>query len=220
MNRFYKAGICILLCLGMMLACCACSNEKKTVSEKELMQQGMNLIEQMDILAESGAYSEKMTSSETVSSMIQKFGKEDFAEPEKVSRITLPPKAFDTWFSKMSGKSLPEEVREPMEKKMLSGIFGTINGATGVDMMAVSSILAMDNVFDAGTQQQNQLWVYQFPGDYSVIISFIFQKDGLAEASAYPVSNEFFSDMEGGFAQWLEKTLWLEDLTEEEIAIS
>ena len=40
MNRFYKAGICILLCLGMMLACCACSNEKKTVSEKELMQQG------------------------------------------------------------------------------------------------------------------------------------------------------------------------------------
>lgn len=215
-----KKSICLLLCLGMMALCTACSGEEKAISEKELMQQGMELVEQMDTLAESGAYTQSMTNSEEVSSLIEKFGKEDFAEPEKVSRILLPTEVFDTWFSKMSGQPLSEDVREIMENKLMAGIFGTINGMEGVDMIAVSGTLTTDGMFDAGVQQQNQLWMYQFPGEYSVLVSFVFQEDGLAEATAYPVKTETLSGMEGGLAQWLAETLWVESLTEEEVAIS
>lgn len=215
-----KVGLCALLCLEIMLMCCACSGEKQAISEKEMMQQGMNLIEQMDTLAESGAYTQSMTNSEEVSSLIEKFGEEEFAEPEKVSRVLLPADAFDAWFSEMSGETLSEDVREIMENKLMGGIFGTINGMEGVDMIAVSGTLTTSRVFDAGTRQQNQLWAYQFPGEYSVLVSFVFQEDGLAEATAYPVKTETLSGMEGGLGQWLGETLKMGALTEEEISIS
>lgn len=48
-----KKSICLFLCLGMLSLCTACSGEEKAISEKELMQQGMELVEQMDTLAES-----------------------------------------------------------------------------------------------------------------------------------------------------------------------
>lgn len=215
-----KKSICLLLCLGTMTLCTACSGEEKAISEKELMQQGMELVEQMDTLAESGAYTQSMTNSEEVSSLIEKFGEEEFAEPEKVSRVLLPAEAFDAWFSEMSGETLSEDVREIMENKLMGGIFGTINGMEGVDMIAVSGTLTTSRVFDAGTQQQNQLWAYQFPGEYSVLVSFVFQEDGLAEATAYPVKTETLSSMEGGLGQWLGETLKMDALTEEEISIS
>ena len=215
-----KTSLCVLLSLGMLLGFGACSEQNRPMSREALNQKGMELVEQMDSLAESKAYTQSMTNSEELTSLIEKIGKEDFSKPQKITRIVLPDKAFDAYFSQISGETLSDEIRVVMEKKMLPSVISTINESDGTSMIAVSATLAVDGIFNAGGQQENQLWIYQFPGNYSVVVSFYFQKDGLAEGNAQLVKKETISALEGGIVQWLGDYLQIEELTAEEIPVS
>ena len=102
-----KKSICLFLCLGMLSLCTACSGEEKTISEKELMQQGMELVEQMDTLAESGVYTQSMTNNEEVSSLIEKFGEGEYAEPEKSAGCCCRLMPLTPGFPKCPAKPCP-----------------------------------------------------------------------------------------------------------------
>ena len=134
-------------------------------SKNPVTAKGIELIVQMDKSAESEAYRQLMSSSDKLDEILDNIAKGEYSAPKAVYKTTITEPVEIRAFSDLTSlDSLPKEIRNSVERKLIAAIPMHINSTEGVDMVAASSVLTASDSVILDDIDCNQLYVFIYDG--------------------------------------------------------
>ncbi len=182
-----KKNALIVLCLMLMIMA-GCREKPK--DRPTLYDKGLSCVTTLSKELDE-KYIEYFSSYGAITELVKEFAKQDYTEPESVYELTYSDgglKQFLTVVIGESAKEIPDAVRDRM--KGFSYLVNIINARKGSDYLAVSSILAAEELFVNEAVTKDVAYIYFYKDAYPVMVSFHAGEDGAIHA----VGNYIFSD--------------------------
>ena len=216
MKRMHPSLVFILaaaICL-LFSSCALGIPSRERLSYKE---EGLRLIRQMDQMAESKEYTETYGMAE-ISSLVTEIGDGDYTAPKAVYQAVFSQPLYTTISGGMF-QDISPEIGNILEKKFLASIPSMITAQTGTTMVAASSLLSIDEAFEAEGNIETSLLLFAFDNSYGAIVTYYPQENGLILASSYFIQADIFGDTNSASSleTFLEKVLINKEITITEI---
>ncbi len=204
-----KKTLTLLITLTLLLTSCTTTApvENSTDSDNStavtsaiptttLKDEGIKIIEELSALASNDNYANLYSTSDELVSIITSIGQTDYSTPTTIYEITGIAKLA----TQLSGSSdaMPDlgELQPIIEEKMSLSIAGIINGLDGVNTIAATSMLVSStHGFHYEGLEEITTYIYEYPGDFSVIVTFIPEYNNIVLASGQFISNNFNQSM-------------------------
>ncbi len=133
---------------------------------------GLEIISEMDKMAESEEYVKYFTGSEEMNKIIADIGKADYSSPKGVYMAEITGNDTLSAITSAAVSKFPKEIQKSFETKVVSSIPSLINSKEGVNFLAASAILTSEKSVILEGVEKNSLAVYVYD-DYCVMISYI-----------------------------------------------
>lgn len=188
----------ILVATIIMLSATACSgkevqNDAKSVS---LYKKGLEMTVEMDTLAESEEFAKLFTSDTAIAKTIADIGSQDYEKPKAVYEITgIEEEAFKYLLSETDIK-LDEKIQEYVKERFGAAVASLLNGANGVEFIAATSILTVEDSFLYKGLEEQKTYLFLYDGNYSGMVTFIPQENGVVAATANIVMQESLKNIQ------------------------
>lgn len=210
--RKIKLKACILT---VMLFTTACSTKTADYKTKSLYDKGLELVQQVDMLAENEEYSSLMTASPQINDTVKSIGTQDYSSPNEVYEIT----GFDTAYLKIikeqTGTDLSDEIEDIVKDRFSMTLMSQINSLNGAEFLATSSILSVGDTFLYSGLTQQKTYLYLYDGDYAGMVCFIPSEEDIVSATANVIVKQQFADAatEEDIASVVEEIVGIEGIT-------
>lgn len=145
-----KTWAAIFLAATIVSGCSGSGQEP--IREVSLYDKGIALIQKLDSIAESDAYSQIMTTSPEVLEILKEIGNGDYLEPKTVYEVKISLKDMDS-FQELYGdmdisfEELSEELQLDFHHRLVDSIPVMITASNGTDALAaVSMVLSLIHI--------------------------------------------------------------------------
>lgn len=158
-----KKNALIVLCLMLMIMA-GCREKPK--DRPTLYDKGLSCVTTLSKELDE-KYIEYFSSYGAITELVKEFAKQDYTEPESVYELTYSDgglKQFLTVVIGESAKEIPDAVRDRM--KGFSYLVNIINARKGSDYLAVSSILAAEELFVNEAVTKDVAYIYFYRSHY------------------------------------------------------
>lgn len=199
--------IAVITILAVML--CACAGTKKAANgetnsteteEKSLYEQGLDVVALMTEMVQSEDYVSMMTSSAEMQELALEVGDGDYTTPAKVYKIAIPEDYLNSLLTGvleeeqdiLSGMS--DSLYDYLNQKMTMSMANQISAQSGVNALALSSVLTVSKTFVSKELQKDSLYLYTFDNGYPVLVSF-----SMGEGGAVTATGNFLIDTKWAF---------------------
>lgn len=199
--------IAVITILAVML--CACAGTKKAANgetnsietaEKSLYEQGLDVVALMTEMVQSEDYVSMMTSSAEMQELALEVGDGDYTTPAKVYKIAIPEDYLNSLLTGvleeeqdiLSGMS--DSLYDYLNQKMTMSMANQISAQSGVNALALSSVLTVSKTFVSKELQKDSLYLYTFDNGYPVLVSF-----SMGEGGAVTATGNFLIDTKWTF---------------------
>ena len=181
-----KTWAAIFLAATIVSGCSGSGQEP--IREVSLYDKGIALIQKLDSIAESDAYSQIMTTSPEVLEILKEIGNGDYLEPKTVYEVKISLKDMDS-FQELYGdmdisfEELSEELQLDFHHRLVDSIPVMITASNGTDALAaVSMVTGEDYVLDDKLPEE-VLYFYVYEGKYWGAVTFSPHEQGIVSAS-------------------------------------
>lgn len=214
----------ILAAFVAVLSGCQSARIENGGSAGLLYDKGLELTVEMDYLAESSQFIDLMSSSPSILDAIGNMSAGDYSSPLAVYRIDIPEEAVFSALSLVSEKDfapdlLPKGIKKAILKRCSLSAASMLNGIEGAEHLAATSVINASRSFLYDGLGSPCLFIYEYGGDFSSIVSFVPEEDGVVSAASYFIKTSSIKDLQnssGNFAG-IAESLNLSGITIEQI---
>lgn len=196
-SKSRKKNIQLILTVLFAIILLSACKKAETDAGQVFYDNGIEIVEKMAEMVNNEEYISYYTYSSQLKELVNKIAEGNYDLPKNVYKITLLPGFFqemaDSYDMNIDGIS--ESLQEDLEKKMISSIGSFVNGISGTEAVAVSSIVSAGGCFVCDGVTEHLIYIYIFEGGYPVFVSFNPGKDGAVSASGSFILNDKFKDM-------------------------
>lgn len=187
-----KKWLSAVLALVMIMSLSACGS-KEEVSGKSLYDHGLDVVSLMVEATRSEAYVEIYTGSDAIMEVLQGIGEGDFTSPKAVYSIT----ADDEVILGTANLGNLDGVSEDLQSALVSKVYGTLitqlNGLSGVEKLAASSVCTMGKTFVDNSVTDNVIYLYTYENALPVAVTFTVGEGGAVSAGGTFIMYEEFT---------------------------
>ncbi len=184
MKKFLMVGLILILVL-----CAGCSSSKE--ESISLYQRGLDLIAEIDYLAEHKEIVEIFYSDEEMGKLCKKIGSYDYSKPKAVYEIKNILESTVNYFEEDAKVTLSNEARSIIEEKLVFSFPSMINAQNGIKTLPVASVLTKENAFKNDMIGNIKTYLYTFDeSEYKFIVTFINKGNGVVSAGANIIIND------------------------------
>lgn len=208
-----KNKITIIFMVFMMLFVLTSCSKKDQNADSLLYAKGLEQINKMDMMAESKEYKEFLTSSD-LTDVLSALGEEDYSTPNKVFKIMVPEESgFLVEISDLV-TDLPKELQAELEKRALLSVPVSLNGLNGTKFIAATSMINTTNSFLCENLNENTIYIFIFDNEYSAVVSFIPEEEGIVFSSSYFVKLDSLKEISSAedMSSWFSENLFFTGL--------
>ena len=184
----------IMILTASLLMLTACSTETTTTNNPSLEHKGLELIAEVDTLAENEEYIKLFSGSPELEAIISDIAKEDYSSPKEIfiiedlEEIVLQ--------NMLMGESLSEDVRDIIKGRLVHVLPSQINAMGGVNNIAATNILAHGDNFIFDGLNTDTTYLYTFNSSYSFMVTFAPNNENIVNANVTVVINEELANCE------------------------
>ncbi|MEA4822852.1 MAG: hypothetical protein VB111_01895 [Clostridiaceae bacterium] len=122
-------------------------------------------------------------------------------------------------FSEYEGIELPEELRNEVEKRLISAFPTRINALNGATVLAATSMLNSSDVFIGKGLTHYTVYIYIFEAGTPISVTFIPGSDNVVSANSSFIINDILKEIESGtdLKEWLREYANLSDCDVSEV---
>jgi len=186
-------GLAVVIALIMVFNLSACSSNGSSVEAKSLYAQGLDVVDLMTEMTQSEEFVDLYTASSEIKTIIQSIGAGDYSSPKAVYAISMTDDnlAAMAEINSMSGAS--EELKNFMSQRVLGALMTQINGMSGVDKLAASSVCTAGKTFVNENVTNNVIYLYTYENTVPVAVTFMIGEDHAVSASGVFVMYDGFT---------------------------
>ncbi len=200
-----KKSILLLLTLVLTFSVGCSSSKEENIS---LYQRGLDLINEIDYIAENEEIVKLIYSDEYSLALCQKIGAYDYGEPKAVYEIENLLDVIYNFVENESNVNLQQEAKDIMRKKTVNSFTSLINAQNGAKDLAVASILSKGSAFKNNMTGNTKTYLYTFEqSEYKFIVTFVSESKGVVSAEANIIINDEFNKLDKieDFKSYLDK---------------
>lgn len=164
-------------------------------NKTSLLQKGLELAGQLDLLAESEDYRKSVTTAQEVTGVVEEIGSYDYDSPRAVYQIQGADTAY-LGILALSGANLSQEIQDILRPRFTSAVASMINGQQGVTILAATALLTVSDSFLYSGLDKSLIYLYLYEGKYSIMVSFSPDDEGIVNANASIVADKDLSDLQ------------------------
>ncbi len=167
------------------------TDNTKTVdyTKDKLASNGLELIAQMDDMAESEAYRSWMTASDEIDEIIDAIGQGDYTTPTAVYKAAITESLFDGEIE------LESSIADIVENKIVASIPTQLSALNGSTELAATACVTSKNAIADDSIEDSMVYVYIYDGDYCAVVAYT-ADNGVVSATASFVGSYDFADIE------------------------
>lgn len=187
-----KKLVSTALALVMVASLSACGMKDEEVPRKTLYGHGQDVVSVMVEATRSEEYVQAYTGSQEINEIVKGIGEGDYTTPKAVYSITVSDETLlgMAELGNMNGAS--ESLQDTMKGRVLGSLMTQINGMSGVNNLAASSVCSMGKTFVSDELVDNQIYLYTYDNATPVAVTFVAGEGGAVSASGtFVVYDEF-----------------------------
>ena len=159
-----------------------------TKNEKTLYEHGIDVIEKMDILAESPEWQKSATAE--FGAKLAEIGNGDYTSPSAVYELKFKE---DVLFMQAEIAYASDKVKEILSPRLPMTFISQINARGGAETLATSAMCTAGKSFVYNGFEENTMYIYCFENGISAAVSFTKGEDSSVSASGnFILNNETF----------------------------
>lgn len=188
-----KKFILILLTLILTLNVGCSSSKEEKIS---LYQRGLDLINEIDYIAENKEIVELIYTDEESLNLCQKIGSYDYGDPKAVYEIKNILDSTYNFLENKSNVNLPQESKDIIKERLIGSFSSIINAQAGTKSLTVASILSKGNAFKNNMTENTKTYLYTFEkSEYKFVVTFFNHQNGVVSAGANILINDEFNKL-------------------------
>jgi len=169
------------------------SSKRNGDTVQSLYEKGLQMTEQLDMLAESEDYIKMFSYSPEVSVLAKKIGDIDYNTPKAVYKIS----GIDTAYMKLllshGTINLSQEIKDIVKDKFAVGIASIISSQNGAIFLATTAIITVSDSFIYSGIDEQETYLFLYGGEYASVITFTPFQENIVISSGSIVINESFA---------------------------
>mgnify|MGYP007049774313 CR=1 FL=1 len=184
-----KKFVAALFALSMLVSLTGCVT--KTTGATPLADKGLNLINEVDKLAECEEYIALFSSSGEITNVIKSIAENDYDDPKAIFVI----KDLDAIVFKnmMPEVKLPTDIESMVKGRFAGALPSQINAMNGAISLAATSILSHSGSFIYRELTDPVAYLYTYDNGYSFMVTFTPRDENIVNASVSIVINDGLS---------------------------
>jgi len=190
-RRINKIVVWMVFC--MVLSGC---NAKKEDVTSNLYKEGLNVVEKMDLMAESEEYINLVLSAPELKVVVNDIGEKDYSKPDTVYQITIAENTIKSVITQVNGaeSDMSEIILPDIYRRFLRAIPTSLNAIDGTVSIAATSVLIGESDFICEGLTENTMYLYLYENAYSVLVLFSPMEDNIVRATGNFIIKEGFSE--------------------------
>lgn len=183
----------IIIVLLMVLSLSACSNNESNAETKSLYVQGLEVVQLMSEMTHTKGYVDIYTGDSEIKTVIQNIATGDYSSPKAVYAISITDDNLAAMAEFNNLDNASEELRAFLIQRVLGSLMTQINGMSGVENLAASSICTVGKTFVSENATNDVIYLYTYENAIPVAVSFIVGENQAVSASGVFVMYDKFT---------------------------
>ncbi len=175
--------IAFILAAVIALSLSACSNSKDSAKTKSLYAQGLDIVQLMSEIAQTEECVDILTASNGLKNIAQSIGAGDYSAPKVVYAISIADESLAALAELSNLNHVSNDVKAFLRKRALGALMTQINSKSGVESLAVSSVLAAGKTFVNENATEDVIYLYTYENALPVAVTFTTGEDQTVSAS-------------------------------------
>lgn len=183
----------IILALAMALSFSACGSNKDHAETKSLYAQGLEVVQLMAEMTNTEAYIDIHTGDSAIKDIIQSISNGDYSAPKAVYAISITDENLTAMAELGNLDNASEELKSVLMQRVLGSLIPQINGMSGVENLAASSVCTVSKTFVDENATENAIYLYTYENATPVAVTFTVGEDQAVSASGVFVMYDGFT---------------------------
>ena len=183
----------IILALAMALSFSACGSNKDHAETKSLYAQGLEVVQLMAEMTNTEAYIDIHTGDSAIKDIIQSISNGDYSAPKAVYAISITDENLTAMAELGNLDNASEELKSVLMQRVLGSLIPQINGMSGVENLAASSVCTLSKTFVDENAAENVIYLYTYENATPVAVTFTVGEDQAVSASGVFVMYDGFT---------------------------
>lgn len=183
----------IILALAMALSFSACGSNKDHAETKSLYAQGLEVVQLMAEMTNTEAYIDIHTGDSAIKDIIQSISNGDYSAPKAVYAISITDENLTAMAELGNLDNASEELKSVLMQRVLGSLIPQINGMSGVENLAASSVCTLSKTFVDENAAENVIYLYTYENATPVAVTFTVGEDQSVFASGVFVMYDGFT---------------------------
>lgn len=194
----------LTLSAAVLMGLAACGGTPAKTNGKSLYDHGLELIAQMDEMAESEEYLNLYSASAELNAIASEAAQGDFSSPKAVYKLTAGGDSMLHLTEEAEAfNALPETLRELVRSRLFAALVTQINAQAGSTTLAASSICTAGKTFVSTELTENMIYIYTFENAVPAAVTFTMGEDSSVSASACFILYDGLDGSIDSFSQFL-----------------
>ena len=185
----------VLALVIMVLSLSACSNNESNSKTKSLYAQGLEIVQLMSEMTRTEEYVDIHTGDSEIKTIISDISTGDYSSPKAVYAISISDENLAAMAELDSLENASEELKTFLMNRVLGSLMTQINGMSGVEKLAASSVCTVGKSFVNENATDNVIYLYTYENALPVAVTFTVGEDQAVSASGvFVLYDEFTCD--------------------------
>lgn len=183
----------VLALVIMVLSLSACSNNESNSKTKSLYAQGLEIVQLMSEMTRTEEYVDIHTGDSEIKTIISDISTGDYSSPKAVYAISISDENLAAMAELDSLENASEELKTFLMNRVLGSLMTQINGMSGVEKLAASSVCTVGKSFVNENATDNVIYLYTYENALPVAVTFTVGEDQAVSASGVFVLYDEFT---------------------------
>lgn len=188
-------GVVVIVAFIMLFSFSACSNSsnnKDNAETKSLYVQGLEVVQLMSEMTQTEEYVDIHTGDSQIKTIIQNISAGDYSTPKAVYSISIADNNLAAMAELGNLNNTSEELKDFLMKRVLGSLMTQINGMSGVEKLAASSVCTVGKTFVNENATEDVIYLYSYENAIPVAVTFTVGEDQAVSASGVFVMYDGF----------------------------
>lgn len=196
MKRKHKNILTVLVAtvsVALILILSACGNKDSTAEAKSLYARGLEVVQLMSEMTQTEEYVDIHTGSSEIKELVQSIGSGDYSAPKAVYSIFITDENLAAMAELGNLENASENLRTFLAQRVLGSLMTQVNGLSGVEKLAASSVCTAGMTFVDENADKNLIYLYTYEDALPVAVTFVLGEDHTVSASGVFVMYDEFT---------------------------
>lgn len=185
--------LAIIVLAVFVLSLAACSDSKEHAESKSLYAQGLEVVQMMSEMTRSEEYINIHTGDSAIKTIIQNIGTGEYSSPKAVYAISIADEQLVAMAELSSLENASDELQTFLMQRILGSLMTQINGMSGVENLAASSVCTVGKTFVDENAEGNVIYLYTYDNATPVAVTFTVGENHAVSANGVFVMYDEFT---------------------------